>query len=218
MVTLTRAEAGRRLSAGLAALVRDVPVVMAISPGGVRVASEIARAFEAPLDVIAVTRLEVPGRLHSTFGAVADGAAIVLRHRVRELGLPDEYVTGLVDLARREVDRIAAGWRGGAPSLRLGGQTVILVDDGSTDAIQVAAAARALHDANPARLILAAPCVTPDLRAALANCCDERVVLYDVDSPESMVICDPDFTQTTRFDVRTMVRSSRLGHATAVGP
>ena len=73
MLILTRAEAGRRLAVGLGALVQDVPVVVALSAGGARVASEVARALEAPLDVIAVCRLEVPARAPGAFGAVADG-------------------------------------------------------------------------------------------------------------------------------------------------
>mgnify|MGYP001197079243 CR=1 FL=1 len=142
MLMLTRAEAGRRLAMGLGALVRDIQAVVAVSPGGARVGSEIARAFEAPLDIIAGSRLEVPGRSHSVFGAVADGSVIVLPDRVRALGLPDDYVAGLVEIARREVDRTARALRGGAPELELQERTVVLVDDGLSDSVLVAAGAR----------------------------------------------------------------------------
>jgi predicted phosphoribosyltransferase len=215
MRTLTRLEAGRRLAAGLGALVKESPVVVAISPGGARVASEIAKAFDAPLDVIAVSRLEVPGRAHSTFGAVANGAAIITSRRVLELGLPQSYVTGLADLARREVEQTAAGWRGSAPPLPLGERIVVLVDDGASDAVELAAAAQALRKAGARQVILATPTESKELRAALDECCDHQLLLYEPGEPDCALVCDPDFVQTTRFDVRAMVQRSRRELATA---
>jgi predicted phosphoribosyltransferase len=209
MRTLTRLEAGRRLAVGLGALVKETPVVVAISPGGARVAGEIARAFEAPLDVMAVSRLEVPGRDHSIFGAVADGAAIIISRRVLELGLPHSYVTGLADLARREVDRVACEWRGAAPPIDLTGRVVVLADDGASDAVELAAAARALREKAARQVILATPTITPDLRAALDDCCAHQLVLYEPGVSDPALVCDPDFAQTTRFDVRALVQGSR---------
>jgi len=209
MVTLTRAEAGRRLAMGLGALVRETPAVVAVSPGAVRVASEIARAFEAPLDVIAGRRLEVPGRSHSVFGAVADGSVIVLPERVRVLGLPEDYVAGLVDLARREVDRATRALRGGAAQLNVQERTVVLVDDGLSECVLVAATARALREHGARRIVFATPMATPELLSAMESCCDEHLVLYPVEMPLDTVICDPHFEQTTRVEVGAMVRRSR---------
>lgn len=209
MFMLTRAEAGRRLALGLGAVVREVPAIVAISPGGVRVASEIARAFEAPIDVVAGYRLEVPGRSHSVFGAVADGSTIVLPERVGALGLPDDYVTGLVDIAQREVDRTARALRGGAPPLEVQGRTVVLVDDGLSDCVLVAATAQSLREHGARRIIYTAPMATPELLSALEPCCDEHLLLYPVEVPVGTVVCDPQFEQTTRVEVGAMIRRSR---------
>jgi putative phosphoribosyl transferase len=209
MLILTRAEAGRRLAMGLAAVVKEPPAIIALSPGGVRVASEVARVFKAPLDVIAGHRLEVPGRSHSLFGAVADGSAIVLPARVRALGLPDDYVEALVTIGRHEVDRVARAWRNGAPPVGLAGRTVILVDDGLSEAVLVAATAKALRDHALQRLLYAAPMATPELCAALEPYCDERLLLFPTDVQEGAVICDPQFEQTTHIDVGMMIRRSR---------
>lgn len=216
MLMLTRAEAGRRLAMGLGALVRDIPAVVAVSPGGARVGSEIARAFEAPLDIIAGSRLEVPGRGHSVFGAVADGSVIVLPDRVRALGLPDDYVAGLVEIARREVDRTARALRGGAPELELQERTVVLVDDGLSDSVLVAAGARSLQEHGARRIIYVAPMATPELLSALEPFCDEHLLLYPVEVPVGTVICDPQFEQTTRLEVGAMIRRSRSGLAAVV--
>ncbi len=218
MLTLTRSDAGRRLALGLSALVKDPPVVFAVSAGGARVASEIARAFEAPLDVIVAKRLEVSGRPHSIFGAVADGATLILGDRVRQLGLPQDYVTAMAELAHREADRTARSWRGGAPPVAFENRTAILADDGLSEALLVAAAARGLRQLGAARVIYAAPSASPALCDALSSVCDGRLLLFERDTPVATLICDPDFSQTTRFDVRTMVRRSRPDLVAFAGP
>ncbi len=218
MVTLTRADAGRRLALGLGAMIREVPVVLALSPGGARVASEIARSFEAPLDVIPVRRLEVSGRPRSTFGAVADGATLILADRVSQLALPDDYVSAMADLAHREIDLMASAWRGGAPAVSLLGRTVVLADDGLSDPVAIAAAAHGLREMGAARVIYASPSASRALCEAVRTECDDFLLLFEDDAASSAFVCDPDFSQTTRFDVRSMVRRSRPDFAAVAGP
>lgn len=218
MVTLSRADAGRRLAMGLAPVVCVPPVVVALTPGGVRVASEVARAFEAPLDVLPVRRLDVAGRLHATFGAVAEGTTLILGDRVRALGLPDDYVSAMAELAHRAVEAEAHAWRGGAPPVLLEGRTVILADDGLSDPVSIAAATRALRALNVAHLVYAAPSVNLSLAKVVTAECDHCHLLYEAEAPIAAFVCDSDFSQTTRFDVRSMVRRSRPGFSAPVGP
>jgi putative phosphoribosyl transferase len=218
MVTLTRADAGRRLAAGLGAIVKEVPVVFALSPGGARVASEIARTFDAPLDVIPVRRLEVSGRPRSTFGAVADGTTLILAERVAQLGLPEDYVTAMAELGHREIDLLASAWRGGAPPVDFAGRTVVLVDDGLSEAVAIAAATHGLRQMGAARLIYAAPSASRALCEAIASECDDCLLLFDEGAAAATLVRDTDFSQTTRFDVRSMVRRSRPDFAAVVGP
>jgi predicted phosphoribosyltransferase len=211
MMTLTRADAGRRLAAGLGALIQETPVIVVLSAGGARVGSEVAGALDAPLDVIAVSRLEVPGRIHATFGAVADGAVLLETDRVRALDLPEDYVAGLVEEARREVQRLSAAWRAGAAEVTVVGRTVVLADDGLGEALAVEAAIRALQESGAARVLFAAPCASRDLQRRLAARRIETVLLFEGDPPTTALICDASFAQTTRGDVGSMVRHSRPG-------
>ncbi|HEX7589623.1 MAG TPA: phosphoribosyltransferase family protein, partial [Demequinaceae bacterium] len=57
-----RVDAGRRLAGALAHLKDEFPIVLGIPRGGVIVAAEIAKALEAPLGVLVVRKLGVPGR------------------------------------------------------------------------------------------------------------------------------------------------------------
>jgi putative phosphoribosyl transferase len=209
MVILSQEEAGRRLARGLALVFREAPVVVALSAGGAKVAGEIAHVLGSPLDIIAVTRLEVPGRPRSTFGAVADGAIVLLHERIRALALPQDYVDSLIEMARVEVARVAAAWRGEEQPIPLKGRGVVLADDGRTDAVLVVGAATALRRAGVARLVFATPTACGELCQALEGLVDERILLYEPEGPAATQVQDPSFAHTTEFDVHALVRRSR---------
>lgn len=209
MVIMSRIEAGRKLAMGLMPTVQGADlVVVALSPAGARVAAEIAQLHEAPLDVITACRLEVPGRARSAFGAVADGSTFTIPERVATLGLPDDYVDWLVARARREVERDTIALRGSAPPVDLHGKVAVLVDDGLSEAVLVAAGAKALREGGAASVIFAAPGAGAELCHQLENLVDAMVLLYEPDAAGACVR-DPTFAQVTRVDVRNMVRRSR---------
>ena len=74
-----RAEAGRLLARRLGEYAtRPDVVVLALPRGGVAVASEIAQVLHAPLDVLLVRKLGVPGHEELAFGAIASGGVRIL--------------------------------------------------------------------------------------------------------------------------------------------
>jgi len=209
MFMLTRTEAGRRLAEELRRLELQSPAVVALSPGGTLLGSEIARVLECPLDILAVVRLEVPGRARSTFGAVADSVEIILEKRVRQLGLPEDYVRCLVAMARREVARLTRAWRGAAPALPLRERAVILADDGLGDGLMLSAAATALKEQGAGPLYFSAPTAPMELSRALQATCTDQIFLYRPDAPVAAVVCDPAFAHTTGPEIPVLVRRSR---------
>ena len=83
MAFLDRRDAGRRLAAQLAPLAAERPVVIALPRGGVPVAFEVARAFGAPLDVLAVRKLGAPANPEFGVGAIAEDGTSVLNAGAR---------------------------------------------------------------------------------------------------------------------------------------
>src|SRR5271166_543760 len=102
-----RADAGRKL-ARLLAQYADRPdvLVLALPRGGVPVASEVARALHAPLDVFLVRKLGVPGQEELAMGALASGGVRVLNDDVvRALDIPMDVLDAVTEQERLELAR-----------------------------------------------------------------------------------------------------------------
>ena len=104
------AEAGCALAQRLLKFKDERPVVLALPRGGVPVAFEVARALEAPLDLVLVRKIGAPFQPELALGAVVDGGRA-------ETVLNDELVTRVRDPRElyRGGERAPAG-RDRAPS------------------------------------------------------------------------------------------------------
>ena len=72
---------------------RDDLLVLALPRGGVPVGFEVARALAAPLDVMLVRKLGVPGHEELAMGAIASGGVrIVSDDVVSAFGIPDRVL------------------------------------------------------------------------------------------------------------------------------
>jgi putative phosphoribosyl transferase len=168
-----RREAGRLLGERVATVVRgdmgDV-LVLGLPRGGVAVALEIARRLAAPLDVFVVRKLDVesPSGGKVTVGVIAAGGV-----RVLDSAAIDEHhvpLGSVEDAARREaieLARLEHYYRGRRQSPRMMNREIVLVDDGLSPASSLRAAAEALAQYRPARVVVALPAASPELRAGL---------------------------------------------------
>lgn len=160
MQFLDRADAGRFLARALEHL-RGRPglLVLALPRGGVPVGYEIARALAAPLDAFMVRKLGVPGQEELAMGALASGDVRVLNEEViaalgwRAPAAIEEATRRETEVLRRREER----YRGARAFPNLAGRTVILVDDGLATGATMRAAARAVRQRQPERLIIAVP-------------------------------------------------------------
>ena len=85
MLFVDRADAGRHLAQRLRHL-RDTDVaVLGLPRGGVPVAFEVAEELRAPLDVIVVRKLGLPGQPEFGFGAIGEVGARIIDDRVVRL-------------------------------------------------------------------------------------------------------------------------------------
>ncbi len=172
-----RTEAGRRLAHQLNQFRDHAPIVLAVPPGGVPVAFEIAAALDAVLDVVLVERIAAAGR---AIGAVVDRLppeAVVRQDLVDGLGLSEREVSRESAEAAAALERRRRALVGDQPPPELADETVILVDDGAADGESLQTVLRALRRARPKHLVLALPVAPPERIRMLQPLVDAVVCL-----------------------------------------
>jgi putative phosphoribosyl transferase len=206
-----RREAGRQLAQHLAAYAnRPDVLVLALPRGGVPVAYEVARALHAPLDVFLVRKLGLPGHEEYAMGAVASGGVRVLnREVVDQLHLPDELIEGVASRELQELERRERLYRGNRPFPYVRGKTVILVDDGLATGSTMRAAAEALRQQGPARLVVAVPAGSPETCDEFRDEVDEVVCAITPEPFDAVGLWYDDFSQTTDDEVRDLLAAAR---------
>jgi predicted phosphoribosyltransferase len=167
---------------------------------------EIARRIGAPLDVLVVRKLGVPGYAELAMGAIAsDGILIVDRRVIDMLAVSREAFDAVVARERAELERRERAFRAGRPRLDLAGRTAILVDDGLATGASMAAAIDAVRTRDPARVIGAVPVAPPEVCEALGDRADEMVCLITPSRLRAVGIWYQDFTQTSDAEVRALL-------------
>lgn len=155
-----RLDAGRKLAAQLLAVSIDQPVVYALPRGGVPVALEIARALNAPLDLILVRKIGAPGAPELALGALVEGnpPEIVINEDVRRTSRADDvFLSQARERELQELERRRSLYLGDRPRIDPAGHTAIIVDDGLATGATAKAALIALQRRGATRTILAVP-------------------------------------------------------------
>ncbi|MBN1094052.1 phosphoribosyltransferase [Blastococcus sp. TML/M2B] len=208
-----RRDAGRALGARLAGTVPGDVVVLGLPRGGVVVAAEVAAALGAPLDVLLVRKLGLPGQPELAMGALAavgDAVETVRTERVLRSADVDEAVFAavraeeLAELRRRE-----AAYRGDAAPVALTGRSVVLVDDGLATGSTMRAALLALAGQRPARTVVAVPVASAGALAEVRALADDVVCLLVPSSFRAVGGAYGTFAQTSDDEVRDLLGERR---------
>jgi putative phosphoribosyl transferase len=202
-----RAEAGRLLARRLREFAgRDDVVVLGLPRGGVPVGFQVARALDAPLDVFLVRKLGAPGHEELALGAIASGGLRVLNKQVVDsLEIPAERIEAIAAKELRELERRERAYRGDRQPPELTGRTVLLVDDGLATGSTMWAAASAVRQDEPARVVVAVPVADPGVCQALRNVADDVVCLSTPTRLHAVGVWYDDFSQTSDDEVRELL-------------
>jgi putative phosphoribosyl transferase len=196
-----RFEAGRQLARALMHLKECSPVVVGLARGGVEVASEVAKALNAPLDVLIARKVGAPINPEYGIGAVAPGGVAVFdEDAVNRLGIPEEELRDITLREVAEVERRLRVYRGDEP-LHLEGKCVILVDDGLATGITALAAVRYARSLNPSKLVFAVPVSSVQGAEMISPEVDEFLALQTPPAFHAVGAWYEDFSQTTDEEV-----------------
>ena len=207
-----RKDAGHRLAEALERFKGQDPVVLALPRGGVPVGLEVARALGAPLDVLLVRKIGVPGQEELALGAIVDGEhpTFVLNENVAAMvGPSPAYVEAEKKRQLAEIERRKRLYRGDREAVDIRGRTVIVVDDGIATGATMKAALRGVRQAQPKRLVLAVPVAPREALAEFRNESDEVVCLETPEPFHAVGLHYADFGQTSDEDVVALLAAAR---------
>ncbi len=212
-----RTEAGTALAARLEHLRGDDIVVLGLPRGGVPVAFEIAQALDAPLDVIVVRKVGVPGQPELAMGAIGeDGVRVVNDEVVRLTGATTADFIRVERREREELQRRADRFRGAMPRADLVGRIALIVDDGIATGSTARAACQVARAHGADRVVLAVPVAAPDSVKALADDADEIICVEQPTWLRSVGEWYDDFTQVDDQTVVDLLeRAHRRGATTS---
>jgi putative phosphoribosyl transferase len=175
-----RRDAGRKLAAALMPHRGEDCVVLALPRGGVPVAAEVARALDAPMDLLLVRKIGAPGQEELAIGSVIDGGdPIVIRdgELIRLTGTSERQFDRICARELEEIERRRAFYLKGRKPELLAGRTAIVVDDGLATGNTMQAALMALGQRDPNRIVMAVPVAPADGLKKFASLADEIVCL-----------------------------------------
>ncbi|MEH1836985.1 MAG: phosphoribosyltransferase [Nostoc sp.] len=220
MLFKDRRFAGQVLAKELAVYAnRPNVLVLGLPRGGVPVAFEVAKALNAPLDILVVRKLGVPNQEELAMGAIASGGVrIVNKYIISLVKISDEVIARVAMQEERELKRREQLYRGNRPLKNLQGRTVILVDDGLATGATMSAAVVAVRKQQPTQIVIAVPVAAPETCQELETKVD-KIACVSTPSPfYSVGLWYEDFPQTTDEEVRDLLaKAARNGQPISLG-
>lgn len=202
-----RLDAGRALGAALGNYAdRSDTLVLALPRGGVPVAAEVARAIAAPLDLMLVRKLGMPGHEELAFGAIASGGFRVLNPDIVALAqLSPGEMDAIAAREQRELERREHAYRDGRPAEEIAGKTVLLVDDGVATGASIRVALCAVRARGAARVVIAVPVGAASTLRELSADADDVVAVLAPGDLRAIGEWYDDFSQLTDDEVRALL-------------
>ena len=143
-------------------------VVLGLPRGGVSVAAPVARALDAPLDVLVVRKIGVPGQPELAMGALARDSVVRNTDVIAALRISDAAFDAAAAAERAVAEARERDYRGVHAHEALSGRVAVVTDDGLATGATARAAVQALTqspDDRPARVVLAVPVAPADTLA-----------------------------------------------------
>lgn len=171
-----KVEAGQELAKKLEHYRGKHAVVYGLPRGGVVVAAEVAKALNAPLDVIISRKIGHPFNPEYAIGAVTETAEVVTSEvEVQELG--EKWLEGAIAKEMTEAKRRRKLYTNQREQISAKNRIAIVIDDGIATGLTLEAAIKQLKKEKPAKIVVAVPVVPDDIAAELETEVDELIYL-----------------------------------------
>jgi predicted phosphoribosyltransferase len=160
-----RISAGKLLASKLKQLQNEGklndPVVVVLPRGGIPVGIEIAKALNAPLDLLFVKKIPAPDNEELAIGSVSENGIVFLNQDlVDKFGVDESYLQEKGIEKIQEMARLREKYK--HDPIPLEGKDVILVDDGVATGASMYLAAQSIARDLPRTIIIAVPVAPND--------------------------------------------------------
>lgn len=209
MLYRDRAEAGRRLAQALLPYADEHPIILALPRGGVPVAAEVAAALHAPLDLVLVRKIGVPGQQELAMGAVVDGRTpLIVRNEdiVRLTNTTESAFAAVRDRECAEIERRRQRYVGTRARADVAQRVAIVIDDGIATGASARAALQALRLQHPKTLVLAVPVGAAETIEAMKADADAVICIEEQEALGSIGACYADFRQISDDEVVAILK------------
>jgi putative phosphoribosyl transferase len=210
LIFQNRTDAGEQLAQALMTYKGQSVVVYALPRGGVVLGVEVARALEAPLDLLVVRKIGHPHQLEYAIGAVAEDGYLVTNPDER--GTPDEgWFRHAVAAELKEAHRRRALFLQGRRPFAVRGKIAIIVDDGLATGMTMLAAIHEIRKREPKQIIVAVHVAAAETANKLRSVVDDLVVLHIPEWLDAIGAFYQDFAQVTDDEVVALMQSETAG-------
>lgn len=156
------------------------PMVLGLPRGGVPLAAIVADRLSAPLDLLLMRKIGMPGNPELAAGAVEDGPKRVISFSqkiIAPAGLTEADFTTQIESLQRVIEMQRSLYLDDRLMPSIQGRTVIVVDDGIATGATVRAAILALRQHDPAEVWIAVPIAPVEALHCLESKADRVICL-----------------------------------------
>lgn len=161
MVFKSRREAGKKLVKLLGDYKNQNTVVYALPRGGVIVGAEIAKALDAPLDLIITRKIGHPNQPEMAIAAVSEDGYTIIDPSYKHLSGTGWFLES-VKKEETEAKRRREKYLSGRKSISCNSKTAIIVDDGVATGLTLRSAVKQLKVSGSPKEIVAVIPVIPE--------------------------------------------------------
>lgn len=206
---LDRIEAGHQLLDAIKPMADPQAVILALPRGGVPLGYVLAQALHAPLDVLLVRKLGVPGQEEVAMGAIASGGFhFVNEEYTKALQIEDSEIHLVIEREMQELERREILYRSGRTSIPLLNRQVIIVDDGIATGATMRVAVEAVRQRMAAEVIIAVPVAPAQVVHSLSGVVEHIVCPLTPPNFRAVSLWYENFPQTTDEEVLDLLQTS----------
>lgn len=211
MIYKDRQDAGKQLAKQLKQYADEKPIIMALPRGGVVLGYEVAKALNAPLDVIVPRKIGAPQNPEFGIGAIAPKLVVILNDDViKYLNISEQDVKQTIEEETIEMNRRINLYRKNLPDINLTGRTVIIVDDGIATGVSTQAAVISIKLMNPKKIILAVPVCPSDADKKFEQHVDEFICQNVISDFYAVSAYYDYFAQVTDNEVIDLLQKAKI--------